>query len=230
MSVDTDVAVVDLPETERSIRTVLNNLISWFWQAFKNSCKKLWLLARVTGPLVLLLLVLKIPDAVGLAAAARHFFWFGIPVPSFTPEVRLILSPRIEVLSSAVKSLSWEQFVIIGVIRRMVADPLYYYIGKRGGRVIASDDSTKSGRLAIRLENASHWKVLSAVGLLTFVESFIPTAISIFLVAFNPYIFAGTAEIKLKWVLLVDALASITFMAVFFLYGPDLVNAVREVF
>ncbi len=227
MSVDTGGAVIDLPETGRSIRATANKLVQWFLLAFKNACKKLWLLLKATGPLVLILLVLKIPDAIGLAAAARHFFWFGIPVPAFTPEMRLILSPRIEVLSSVVKSLSWQQFIIIGVIRRMVADPIYYYIGKRGARVIASDDSTRSGRLAIRLEHAAHWKVLTAVGILTFAESFIPTAISVFLVAFNPYIFAGTAEVKLKWVLLVDTLASIAFMLVFFLYGPDLVNAVR---
>lgn len=208
----------------------LHGFWRWFKAKVRHNLGRLKLYYKATGPLLVLVLLLKIPDAVGLAAAFSHFAWFGIPIPAFTPEVRLALSTKIEVLGTLFHAMPWYSFMLIGLGRMLVADPINYYIGKNGAKVAVSDETSRLGRLVIWLEKAAHWKILFAVGAVTFLEGFMPTVLSIPMFALNPYYYAGASGVRLRSVMAVNVIASLCFLGVIWCFGPGVALAVKHLF
>lgn len=207
MSVDTDSAVIDLPEMDRS---------------FRARAKRLWKFLRVTGPFILGLGLLGIVDKVALASNASEILWFSVPNLESQPIVRLLCSTNPLILKTALFELDWKIFIPIALGRMLVGDILWYYIGKRSALVVKEIGSGRLQRLAEWLRHSHHYIILLAVFLLTFGEAWLPPFIGYLLVACNIYAIAGAAEVKLKMVVAFDLVATIAFLFVFYEYGTHI--------
>lgn len=218
MSVESDVAVIDLPVMDRSARARINRVVKRIWLFFCG----LWLILSAIKPFALALLALFVIDKIVLVSKATEYLWFHVPNLESQPYLRLVMSTNPVILQAVRYDIPRPAFYAIAICKMLLGGILWYYAGKGGAKVVEQKGWKWLKRSVEWLSNSHHSIILLAVCVFTIGEAWLPPLIGSALFFCNPNAISGAAGVKLRYFVPAKALAGFAFVVIFLKYGSSI--------
>ena len=205
---------------------------------------------RRTPWLVLAIIAFTAADTLGTASGVQSQGWLAwldqlrLEMVSLPAIARLALSSNGLTLGTAMNSVPWELVALVLLARIVIITPVKYLLGQDIAGLAQEQKAPgplvqwlRLGRVRSWIKGATSWvtrklqaaspRWLLIVLFLSRVFLRVPSPFSWGLGFLDPLPYAGAAGIRLRWVILVEMVGGLTFLALVYAFGPDVVGAIK---